>query len=344
MQYIKTVVGLDISKDTFTARIGTLDNQLKQNIFKACSFNNDIKGFMKLLSWTRKTCQNLKISIDNDAHNKLQFVMEATGIYYENLAYFLSEENKFVSVILPNKIKNFGRTLETKSKTDDIDAAIITQFGLEKTLQRWELPSPNFKKLKDLSREHQNIKRLSTIVKNQIHAKKHSHSPDIETMKRMKEQLKLHNKQLKQIMIQIKQLIESDDELNSRIKRIQTIKGVGLITIISVIAETNGFALIRNIKQITSYSGMDIVQKQSGKFEGKTRISKKGNKHIRSALYMPALSACRYNENMKRFYIKLIIRKKVKKIAVIAVARKLLILIYTLWKNNSEYIPNYQNA
>jgi transposase len=340
MQYLKLVIGLDISMDFFTARIGTLDNQLKQYISKACSFSNDIKGFKKLLSWIRKSFQNLKIPLDSE----VQFVMEATGIYYENLAYFLCEENKFVSVILPNKIKNFAGTLDNKSKTDDIDAANITQFGLEKSLKKWDIPSPNFRELKELAREYQNILQASTVVKNQLHAKEHSHNPVKETMKRLKEQLKLYNYQLRQIKTQIQELINRDDDLNSRIKKIQTIKGVGLMTVVSVIAETNGFALIKNAKQLTSYAGLDIVQRQSGKIEGKTRISKKGNKFIRKAVYMPALCACRCNEKLKKIYIKLTIRKNFKKIGIIAVARKLLILIYTLWKNNSEYNPNYQST
>jgi len=79
---------------------------------------------------------------------------------------------------------------------------------------------------------------------------------------------------------------------------------------------------------------------QSGLFKGKTRISKKGNSHIRTALYLPAMSAVRSNLRLKQFYEKIKETKIVCKIGLIAVARKLLILIYTLWKNNVEYDPN----
>jgi transposase len=340
MQYTKLVIGIDGSKDSFTACIGTLDSLFKMYISKSVAFSNDIKGFKKLLSWIRKSSQNLKIPLESE----FQFVMEATGVYYENLAYFLSEENKFVSVILPNKFKHYSKTLNIKSKTDSIDAGIITQFGLERTLVKWEVPSANFKKLKELSREYQNIKKLTTIIKNQLHAKQHSHSPVKETVQRQKEQIKFYNKQLKQVKAQIEELINQDDELNSRVKKIQTINGVGLMTVVSIIAETNGFALIKNAKQLTSYAGLDIVQKQSGKSNGRTSISKKGNSFLRNSVYMPALTACRTNDKLKEIYIKLCIRKNYKKIGIIAVARKLLILIYTLWKNNTEYNPNYQSA
>ena len=338
MEYLKLVVGLDVAKDSFVACIGTLDSDLKHYIGKSKDFPNNLIGFKKLLSWIRKLSQNLKISLDS----QFQFVMEATGVYYENLAYFLCEENKFVSVLLPNKIKHFAKTLDNKSKTDSLDAANITQFGLERNLRPWNIPNPNFRKLKELAREYQNIKQATTAIKNQLHAKEYSHSPVIETVKRLKEQLKLYNKQLKQIKTQIEKLINQDDDLNSKIKNIQSIKGVGLMTVVSIVAETNGFELIRNAKQLTSYAGLDIVHRQSGKIEGKTKISKKGNKFIRKAFYMPTLCACRCNEKLKAVYIKLCIRKNNKKIGIIAVARKLLVLIYTLWKNNTTYVPNYK--
>jgi len=337
MQYIKQVIGIDGSMDTFTACLGTLDSQLNQYVSKSVTFNNELKGYKKLLSWVRKTSQVLKIPLNSD----FQFVMEATGVYYENLAYFLTEENKFVSVILPNKFKYFAKTLNIKSKTDSIDAGIITRFGLEKTLEKWEAPSRNFKKLKELEREYQTIKQFITVIKNQLHAKQHSHSPLKETVKRLNEQLKLYNKQLRQIIKQIEELLSQDDNLNSKIKKIQTIDGVGLITAVSVIAETNGFALIKNSKQLVSYAGFDVVQRQSGKHEGKTHISKKGNRFIRSALYMPALCACRINNRLKNVYSRLCERKVYKKIGIIAVARKLLILIYSLWKTNTVYNPNH---
>jgi transposase len=340
MQYLKLVVGLDVAKDSFVACIGTVDSYFKQYISKSDSFQNNLIGFKKLLSWIRKFCQNLKIPMES----QFQFVMEATGVYYENLAYFLFENNKFVSVILPNKIKYFSKTLDNKSKTDSIDAANITRFGLEKQLKRWNITNPNFRKLKELGREYQNINESTTVIKNQLHAKGYSHSPVKETVKRLKEQLKLFKNQLKQIKAQIEEIINQDDALMARIKNIQSTEGLGFMTIVLVIAETNGFALTQNTKQLTSYAGLDIVHRQSGKMDGKTRISKKGNKFIRKLLYMPALSACRYNEKLRAVYLKLCARKNNKKIGIIAVARKLLVLIYTLWKNNTPYDPNYKNA
>jgi transposase len=336
MQILKQVIGIDVSKGSLSIRFGTLDSEQNQKIYTPVNFPNNLDGHKKLLSWA------LKQKISEQA--PMWFVMEATGVYYENLAFFLSEKKQNIAVILPNKAKNFSRTLDIKSKTDLIDAASLTQFGLEKQLKAWHNSPEMMRKLKALCREYHNLKELAVQVSNQMHAKQHSYNPLKSSLQRIKQQLNLLNKQQKQIVEEIKKLIDTDPELKDRIEKIDKIKGIGLITIITVLAETNGFALVESQKQLASYAGLDVVQNQSGLKTGKTSISKKGNRHLRKSVYMPALAAIRCNQKFKELYIRLVIKKNNKKIALIAVARKLLLLIYTIWKKNEEYIPNYKNA
>lgn len=340
MKLIKKVTGIDISKDSFTVCFGTMDESLEQKISKSFTYSNDKKGFKKLV----KSTSFIDVFRSENSEVPPWFVLEATGVYYENLAYFLSENNFRVSVILPNKIKNFFKTLENKSKTDSLDAKAITQFGLEKALKQWVAPTLIFKKLKELTRERISTNEILTQLKNRKHAKDHSHDPNDESVKRLEKQILFFEKQLKPIEQEIKDLVKSDNDLNNKIKKIMTIKGVGLITVVSIIAETNGFNLIENYKQLTSYAGLDVVQNQSGYHTGKTRISKKGNRYLRNAVYLPAICASRFNEILKPLYIRLCISKNNKKIAIIAVARKLLILVYTLWKKNQEFIPHFKSA
>jgi len=337
MKLIKKVTGIDISKDSITVCFGTLDDALNQKFSKSFTFSNDIKGFKSLI----KSVKNIDMFRTEDSDIPLWFVVEATGVYYENLAYFLAENNYSVAVILPNKTKNFFKTLENKSKTDSLDAAGLTQFGLEKTLKPWETPLAIFKELKELTREHLSTTAMLSQLKNKLHAKKHSHEANTQTVNRLKKQITFFKLQLKLINKQIKDLVKSDKDLDDRVKKVTTAKGIGFQTAITVISETNGFNLIQNEKQLTSYAGYDPRQQQSGIHKGKTPISKKGNKYIRTAVYLPALSAARWNENLKRVYKRLCISKNNKKVALVAVARKLLILIYTLWKNNQEFNLNY---
>lgn len=140
---------------------------------------------------------------------------------------------------------------------------------------------------------------------------------------------------------EIKLVVGKDSILDERIRKMETIPGVGFMTIACILGETNAFALVPNSKQLVSYCGFDIQHRQSGLHAGKTTISKKGNSFIRSALYMPALSSLQHNPSLKMFYERLSESKGIKKIAVTAVARKLLVLIYTIWKNGSEYNPDY---
>ena len=333
MNIIKQVVGIDISKDSLSVCYGTLTEEQNIKTTNPISFNNTNKGFKELIYWAKKSKRS------ND--HPLYFVMEATGVYYENLAYFLKEKHQKVIVVLPNKTKNYSKTLDIKSKTDKIDACMLAQFGLERQLRLWEVPSGLLKILKELTREHQSIKALAVQVKNQLHAKEHSYQPSKQTIKRLNQQLSLFDKQINQIEKQIKELIGEDPDIDDRIKKIIRIEGVGLMTAVSVIAETNGFALIENTRQLASYAGLDVVHNQSGLKKHKTSISKKGNRFLRKSLYMPALAACRYNPKLNQVYIRLVKSKNNKKIAIIAVARKLLILIYTIWKKNVDYIPNY---
>lgn len=329
MQILKQVTGIDVSKDTIQVCFGSFSNDLKQNISSSVKFSNDLSGHKKLLSWVLK---------QYSSETPLWFVMEATGVYYENLAYFLTKKGYSACVVLPNKIKNYIRTQDKKSKTDMLDAIALTQFGLEKTLNKWQMPSETMRKLKTLCRDHICIKGLINSASNRIHAKEHAYDSLKESLKWQRQQISLYKKQEKQIIEKIKELLKDDPDLNEKVSKVMTIKGVGLLTVVTLIAETDGFALITNARQLTSYAGIDVVHNQSGYRTGKTSISKKGNKFIRNAMFMPALCAIRCNDKLKAFYNRLVEKKNFKMIAVTAVMRKILILIYALWKNDQEYI------
>ncbi len=333
---IKHIIGVDVSKDSLAVRFGTLMADQEQILSNSIIVDNNLKGFHKLLVFAKKNRGN--------STAPLYFVMEATGVYYENLAYFLADHKQQVVVALPNKTKSFAKTLEIKSKTDKLDAIKLTQYGLEKQLHSWQLPSPTMKALKALTREHHSIKDMMVQIKNQIHARDYAHKPLKESLKRSKEALTVFKKQIKDIEKQIEDLIDQDPDLKDKTQKIIKVEGLGLISTVSIIAETDGFALIRNAKQLASYAGLDVVYNESGLKKHKTTISKKGNKHLRRAVYMPSLSAARYNPKLKQLYIRLVSKKNIKKLALIAVARKLLLLVYTIYTKNVEYISNYNPA
>jgi transposase len=333
----KQVVGIDIGKDSFFVCYMVKNEDESVTIKGTTNFENNISGFEKFHDWSNKRKQTTKVS--------LVYVMEATGVYYEELAYFLHEKKATVSVQLAQKLKYYAKSCNLKSKNDKLDAKMIASFGIEKNLhdkEIWTPPSENFKVLRDLSREHTSLKHAQVVAKSQLHALKHAHGI-YEKVKEMKlNQISFYQTQIKEVTEEMRNLIKKDEKLNKKISHIETVAGLGFITIIKVITEVNGFLLFKNIRQLVSYAGLDVVEDASGKHVGKTKISKKGNARIRTALYMPAMSAIQNNQTLKQFYNRVNEGRTVKKQGLIAVMRKLLILIYTLWKKEEDYIENYQ--
>jgi transposase len=112
-----------------------------------------------------------------------------------------------------------------------------------------------------------------------------------------------------------------------------------------IAAETNGFILFDNAASLVSYAGYDVVENQSGKHTGRTRISKKGNSRIRRILHMPSLCAIRDDQpQFKNLYERVYERTKIKMKGYVAVQKKLLVMMYYLWKKNEQYNPAHSNT
>ena len=123
-------------------------------------------------------------------------------------------------------------------------------------------------------------------------------------------------------------------------EQICAIKGVGILTVANLITETNEFALFENQRQLVSYAEYDVVENQSGKRVGRTRISKRGNSRIRRALHMSALQVVRYDQKpFVGLYERVFERTKIKMKGYVAVQRKLLTIIYALWTKDAKYDP-----
>jgi len=330
---IKQVVGIDCSKDTLDGSYGRLGADLTQQIQEPAKFNNDPAGVNKMLGWMEKRRQK-----DLD----IVFVVEATGVYHEVLVNTLVDKGFKVCVVLPNRTSNFFRTTKIKTINDASSAKMIAQFGLEKQLELWKKPKDVYRQLKQLTRERCQLIDQRTVTKNQLHAEESGAFPLSSSIKRMKQLLRLVDKQILDIVNEIQSMVNSDPQLKHRIENVCTAPGVGLLTAVTAIAETNGFDLIRNKSQLVSYAGLDVVEKQSGTSVNKLkRISHKGNKHVRKSLYFPSFTAIKYNPHYKNHYAGLVSKHGIKMKAAVSVQRKLLVLMYTLWKTDKPYDPEY---
>lgn len=332
---IKQNVGVDISKDDFKVSFYHLDQKGQKFIKGSRTFKNTLAGFLAFMKWIEKK---------RIAELEVRITLEATGVYYENLVHFLDDNEYYVSVVLANQSKSYAKSLNLKTKTDKVDAKMLGQMGIERDLSKWQPASAKMLILKQLTRDRVNLLNEKVALNNKLHALDHSFNPHKKVIKRLKERLKLTKKQIKEVEKEIKQTVQTDDVLKQKVDNISQVKGLGIITIATIIAETNGFTLFTSRGQLISYAGYDVVEKESGtSVKGQARISKKGNKHIRRALYFPAITSVKYEPMFGQLFKRVLISSGIKMKGYVAVQRKLLILIYTLYKNDATYDPNYLN-
>lgn len=328
----KNIVGIDVSKDDFQVQFIT--GSPERNVVKGSrKFPNSLKGFCSFLQWTQTKSKGTAV----------HFVMETTGVYYENLAYFLHENTCLVSVVLASKIKYFGKILNIKTKTDKVDAKLIAQFGMHHCPQAWKPITKELKYLRTLCREIISCKKEIVRLKNQLHALQCAKDTEKDILKLKQQQIGVFEKSILLLEKKVKESVDKDPEFAKRIKNLETIKGLGFQTIVTIVSETNGFENISSTRKVVSYSGLDVREHQSGPYAGKTRITKKGNSNIRHCLYMPALSAIQYNEPIKNLHQRIVERNpQIKQKGVVAAMRKLLILTFVLWKKNEPFDQNYK--
>lgn len=330
---IKQCVGIDVDQKLLVVSLGRMYDDYAPEIYAYKTFSNNEKGFIALILWVKN---------HTDGSIPVLYVMEATGVYHESFAYYLDSKGHDVAVVLPNKISNYFRTLDVKTSTDKTMSETIARFGLERKLDTWHRPDPRCKMLRQITRERDQLVQERTLVKNQLHAEKAEAQPNKQSLKRMEARIKMLNKQIGEIKVEIPALIKEDKELEKSVELICSIPGIGLLTAAIVIAETNGFELIRNKRQLASYAGLDVIEKQSGtSVKKKPKISKRGNRHLRKALYMPALAAIGHDEHFKAVFVRLVSKHGIKRKACVAVQRKLLEMIYTIFKTKTKYDKEY---
>lgn len=326
------IVGVDMASKKFDTCFKELSAHGRISIKGTKSFENGPDGFARYLQWCHKRKKDCP----------LIHIMEATGVYHENLCYFLYSHTEQVSVQLAQKAKHFIKSLNIKTKTDKADAAALADMGFSRKLDLWQPISKDFKDIRDLSRTLFRLKNARTVAKSQLHAMEYAHGTLARARAIMERLVDKQDELIAECQKEILELVRKDGQLGDRIDRITQIKGIGTLTVVKLLAETDGFRNTKSIRSLVSYAGLDVVHNQSGAKTGRTRISKKGNPYIRAALYMPALSACRYDPRSKKTYQRLVERLPKKKQAVVAVMRKLLIIVYTMWKNGEDYEQDHQ--
>ncbi len=333
----KYSIGIDVSLKKLDVCFKELHPNQKTIIKSTRQFNNTQKGIISLFKWIQKHRK--------DDNIPCVVILEATGVYHEHTAHYLFNAGLKVVVVLPNYAKKFIQSLGFKSKNDRIDAIGLAQMGAERNIKPWTVPDKQIMDLRSLTRHKDKLESQKTTSFNRLHAQQYCAQPNKFVISQLNKQIKMLNKQIQMTEGAIEKVLMEASNLTEKINMIaDSIKGIGSASIASIVAETNGFELFESEGQLISYAGYDVVQNQSGNRSGKTKISKKGNKHIRKTMHFPALGVVRWNNDVfVNLYERVYDRTKIKMKAYVAVQRKLLCLIYTLWKKDEVFDPKHKN-
>lgn len=309
--------GIDISKDVFDVM------NIKDQHFEFQNSNKGFRAFKKVLS--------------ADAY----CVMEATGYYHLKLAYFLLENNIKVSIVNPLSIKRFIQMKLSKIKTDKADARMIRLYGQNNELKLWKGQSKKQIEVLQISRLLDIYSKQSTALKNKIHGEQTLGNPSQLVVRSLKKSLKLIKKEQALLDQKLLELVKIDNQ--QLLSNLESIPGLGRKTATTLIVLTDGFSRFDTAAALCSYCGITPVIRQSGtSVHGRPRISKIGNQKLRNLLFMCSFSACNRNKACSDIYNRITNKGKSKKLALIAVANKLLIQAFAIAKSGMPYDPEYK--
>ena len=320
MSKMKFYVGIDVgSQELVVAVDGSRVRQFKHNK----------TGIKALVKWVVTRTGDLSP----------HFCLEATGVYGYSVACCLYREHQMtVSIINPAQIASYAKAQLRRTKTDNVDAQVILSFAQSQHPPEWQPESESLRKLYYLVVEADQIKKSLRQWSNRKHSHKYIHNlPEIVKKTNQALQRSL-TRQLDKINQAIEQLCRQDSQLKQKTELLCSIPGVSNHSAVRILAYGRNALTDFNRNALTAHAGLAPAQKQSGiSVNGKARIAKQGDRRLRASLYMPALVAAFHNPILKTFYLKLLDKGKPKMVALVAVMKKLLLMIQALLKNNIPF-------
>lgn len=315
-----TYIGIDISKSNFVAAFP------KGNGYQTETFSNDAKAIHRFIS-----------RLDPDTHH---CVMEATGNYCFLLLYLLDKASIKASLINPKKIKNYARVMMSVTKTDAKDACLIADFGERFHPEPYRFPSEQIMMLKQKRTVIRQLKKQLTATKNLLSSLEPLPVKDKKCLNSLKRTIAFLEKQIKYMQQEMESV--AAEFFDSQLKLLTSIKGIGVTLATALIIATGGFTYFENAKQLSRYIGICPTIEQSGtSINIRGHINRNGDETLRSMLYVAAWSASRHNAACKELYQRLHERGKSGKVALVAVANKLVRQAFAVVTSNTSYIDGF---
>lgn len=317
-----TYVGIDVSKATFVVAYSSV----KTN--KTRTFKNTVKGvheFIQTISPTTHHC-----------------VLEATGNYSALLVYLLSEAGIIVSLENPLKVKNFARVMLTVIKTDEIDARLIALYGEKMQPAPYKLRSDAILTLKQKRTVIRQLKKQLIATSNLKGSMEALPFFDPKCKKAIEKTIDFLEKQVKNLEEELAVLAQS--KYKKQMNLLTSIKGIGITLAAALIMATGGFTYFDNAKQLTRYLGLSPTYQQSGTSVNlKGHINRNGDSSLRSQLYIAAMASLRCNAECKECFNRLRSNGKPGKVAVVAVANKLVRQAFAVVTQGKPYVDGFKS-
>ena len=318
---MKTIyLGIDVSANT-------LDICVKEEEFSHFVIENKAKSIKTFLKPFEKK-------------GSLVIAMENTGIYNYELYSVLEKQQHRAYVICPiHMSKSFGLT---RGKSDKVDAQRICQFIIKNQdeLAEWKPTPDKIKELKILVTERDFLmKEKRSLLTRKAYYKrlvKLDHSKKLSKLN--DKRLKALDQQVIEIEALIKDLVKADQELKEQQALITSIPGVGEVLAWTMLVKTEGFTRFSNPRKFACYSGVAPFGRASGtSYHRRPRVSSYADKSVKSLLHMSAMSAIRYNKDLKKYYERKILEGKNKMATLNAVRNKLIHRMFAVIKNQKPY-------
>ena len=319
----KFCCGIDVSKRKLDVVL------LKEEKFHYKVFENSNDGVILLQEW-------IKNKLEKDAF--VHFCMEATNVYHELVAFSLLENNNFkVSVVNPRRVKSYSKSI-VNTKNDKTDAKVLAQFCKERNPQQFTPQSKERRELRDLSRLMDNLVELRIMQKVRLQTFNTEAAARV-----VKSTIKSIENTIAETEQEIKYYYDNYPELKQEYELLNSIpsfgKRVSNVLISEIYKDEYG---MYNSKKLTAFFGLEVREAESGSSVWqKPRITKFGNPRVRNMLYMAALVSIRHNLKMSDFYLRLVNKGKPKKLALIAVMRKLLVIACAILNSQNKYDENH---
>lgn len=315
------ILGIDVSRRKFDVALLSEDGRMKHKVFA-----NTKKGVAELLGWLEK-----------QRSGRVHACLESTGVYGDELAYALADAGHKVSVVNPARIKGFGQSELSRTKTDKASAALIARFCLALTPEEWTPPPPHVRRLRELARRLEALGGMLQQERNRLD------SAGSEEVRKSIEGVIAHvEKEMDQIRSAIRGQIDRHPDLRNKRDLLESIPGIGEATITTILAEFGSVESFGSARQMAAFVGLAPRLYLSGSsVRGKTRLSKTGSSRIRKALYMPALVAKKHNPLIAAFCERLRLAGKTPMAIIGAAMRKLVHIIYGVLKSGKPFDPQH---